>query len=68
MFRYACPWPTEWHLTRALLTCLPLGYSLFIIKTCGEGREEKKVDIWILLKGTCLVNEYLQLEKETNIF
>lgn len=39
MFRYA--YPTEWFSTKALLTCLPLGYSLSIIKTCrGEGREE----------------------------
>ncbi|NXM18387.1 PKCB1 protein, partial [Ploceus nigricollis] len=51
-FRYAYPWPTEWHLAKALLMSLPLGYSLFIIKTCGEGKEEEKVDIWILLKGT----------------
>ncbi|NXS01426.1 PKCB1 protein, partial [Oxylabes madagascariensis] len=47
----------EWHLAKALLACLPLGYSLFIIRNCGEGREEEKVVIWILLKGTCLMNE-----------
>lgn len=43
-FRYAYPWPTEWHLAKALLMSLPLGYSLFIIKTCGRGRKRRK---WI---------------------
>lgn len=67
-FRYAYPWPTERHLAKALLMCLPLGYSLFMIKTCGEGRAGEKIDVWILLKGTCHANEYLELEKETSIF
>lgn len=66
MFRYAYPQPTEWHWERALLTNLPLGYSL--VKTCGEEGREKNMDVWILLKGSCLVNEYSELKKETNIF
>ena len=30
--------------------------------------EEKKADIWILRKESYLLNEYLELEKETHIF
>lgn len=47
MFKYAYAWPTEWFLAMALLMCLLSGYSLFIVRDlqCGEGREEKKVDM-----------------------
>lgn len=70
MFKYAYPWPTERFSARALLMCLLSGYSLFIVRDlqCGAGREEKKVDIWILHKDTYCLNEYLELEKEIHTF